>query len=168
MPYGYNQFANESNKASPPSGGFNLADFMSKYSQGGGLFGLGDIATGGLFSAGSSLLGGLGGLLGGKSDSEKRGDEVYNLAKNRMGQSVLDPDQYLADYKRSMLPEWNRSGEAINRRLGLDSGAAQSDLAYRRQSDEGGFLLNMKAKADQLKNQNDNMLLQLMSQFGER
>ena len=44
MPYGYMVGANESNKKQPSSGGFSLEDFMSKFSQGGGLFGLGDTA----------------------------------------------------------------------------------------------------------------------------
>jgi len=136
--------------------------FMQTFGKGGGLFGLGDTATGGLFSAGSSLLGGLAGLLGGESWGEKQAKKVSNLAQNRLGQDVLQPEQYMAEYKRAMLPEMNRSAEALNRRLGLDSGAAQSDLMFKMQAPLAQFMLNAKMQNDQLKSQNDNMLLQLM------
>jgi len=133
---------------------------------GGGLFGLGDLATGGLFSMGGSLLGGLASLFGGDSPTEKRAKETYNLAKNRMGQNVIEPEQYLADYKRAMMPEMNRSAEKINTRMGLDSGAAQSQLLYDMQAPLASFLLNAKMKNDVLKSQNDNMLMQLMASLG--
>ena len=149
------------------SGGQDWMEFLSKLGSGGGLFGLGDVATGGMFSAGSSLLGGLAGLLRGESKAEKRGNEVYNIAKNQMGQDVLDPDQYLAEYYRAIAPELNMIAEGANKRLGLDSGAAQGALAGQRQSLISRFYLDTLQQNAQLKSMRDQNLLALMAQFAE-
>ena len=94
-------------------------------------------------AAGGSLLGGLAGLLAGPSESQKRSRDIFNLAQNRLGQSVLDPTQYLAQYSQSLAPMFNRQAEGINRRLGLDSGAAQSALARSQQSTLSGILADL-------------------------
>lgn len=148
-------------------GGF--ANFMKMYQdsmKGGGLFGLGDVATGGLLGAGTTLLTGLAGLLGGKSDAEKRSEKTFNLAQNRLGQDVLHPDQYFADYFRAMAPRFNQQADSITRRLGLDAGVAQGELANSQQSSFAQFLLGAKQQNDILKSQRDNMLLQLMGSLG--
>ena len=148
------------------SGGSSSNDALSKllaqFGGGGGLFGLGDLASGGLLSAGGALFGGIAGLLGGKSDAEKRSEKVFNLAQNRMGQDVLHPEQYMADYRRATAGENNRQAERINQRLGLDSGAAQTDIAFRQQDSLAQFMLNSKMQADILKSKKDDMLLALM------
>ena len=111
---------------------------------------------------GKSILGGLGGLLfGGKERA--RTDEIYNLAKNRIGQNVINPDQYLAQYQQALAPRFNMQAEGINRRLGLDSGVAQAELGSQMQAPLAQFLLQAKQQNDILKNQNDNGLLQLMA-----
>lgn len=133
---------------------------------GGGLFGLSDAATGGLLSFGSSLLGGLGGLLMGESEGEKRSRKTFNLAENRLGQNVLNPEQYLADFQRATAERFNQQAEGINRRLNLDSGVAQGALAESQQGTIADFLLNAKMQNDVLKSRNDNMLLQLMASLG--
>ncbi len=140
-----------------------------------GLFGLGDVATGGLFSAGGAFLGGLGRLLGGKSEQEKfaeesrgRAEQVFNLARNRLGQSPFEPEQFLAEFKRSQAGENQRTSELINRRLGLDVGAAQTDIAAKSQSSIAQFLLQAKLRNAELKSRNDNFLLQLMGSLGGR
>jgi len=148
------------------TGSGSIPGVMGMLGGGGGLFGLGDLATGGLFSFGSGLLGGLGSLFGGKSDSEKRADKVFSLAQNRLGQDVLNPDQYLADYMRTMAPKFNMQGETMNRRLGLDSGVAQGELAHMMDSELAGFLLNAKMQNDQLKSQRDDSLMNLMAMLG--
>jgi hypothetical protein len=117
---------------------------------------------------GSTLLGGLGSLLGGKSDAEKRSEKVFGMAQNRMGQNVLDPEQYMADYYRAMAPQFGRSAQRAETRLGLDSGAATSDLMYNMQAPLAQFMLNAKMENDKLKSQNDNMLMQIMASLGGR
>ena len=131
-----------------------------------GLFGLGDVATSGLLGFGGSLLGGLAGLVKGPSQAQKSAREVFNLAQNRMGQSVIDPDQYLADFMRMMGPRWNAEASAMDRRLGLDSGIAQGELARSRQSGISQFMLNAKKEADILKMQRDQSLMALMAEVG--
>lgn len=118
---------------------------------------------GAIANVGGTLLSGLGSLFGGESPEEKRAKKTYSLAKNRLGQSVLEPEQYLADYMRALAPQQNRQAERINQRLGLDSGAAQTDLAFKMQAPIAQFLLNAKQQNDVLTSQNDNMLLQLMA-----
>ena len=149
-----------------------------------GLFGLGDVATGGLFTAGGSLLGGLAGLFRGKSDLEQLQEDMlrqqmaaagqgsrmrqsaFNLAQNRLGQSVLEPEQYLADYMRSLTPTFNRQAEAVNKRLGLDSGVAQGELARSREFKIADWFWQMKAEGDRLRAVQDNSLIALMAQLG--
>lgn len=145
---------------------YGLGELM-KILGGGGFFGLGDIATGGLITGASALLGGLGGLLAGKSDAQKNAGKVFNLAQNRLGQSVLNPDQYLADYQRASRERNQAVGERINKQFGLDSGVAQSEMAYRMESPLAQFMLQSKQQADALKSQNDNMLLSLMGQLSQ-
>lgn len=118
---------------------------------------------GGLVSSfGGQLLGGLGSLIGGKSQSQKSAKETYNLAKNRLGQNVLDPNQYMASYQQALAPQFNMQAEGINRRLGLDSGVAQAELGSRQQAPLAKFYLDTKVQNDQLKSQFDNQLLSLM------
>lgn len=111
---------------------------------------------------GKNLLGGLGGLLFGGQE-RARTNEIYNLAKNRLGQNVINPDQYLAQYQQTLAPRFNMQAEGINRRLGLDSGVAQAELGSQMQAPLAQFLLQAKQQNDILKNQNDNGLLQLMA-----
>lgn len=113
---------------------------------------------------GGDLLGGLTSWLGG-SGQRARKKEVYNLAKNRIGQSVLDPQQYLADYYRSMSPQFNQRANAVNQRLGLDSGVAQAEIGSSMESSLASFLLQAKQQNDILKSQRDDQLLQLMAQL---
>jgi len=115
---------------------------------------------------GGKVLEGIGGLIGGPSAGEKRAEKTFNLAKNRLGQDVLDPSQYLADYMRSLAPQFNRDAAGVSARLGLDSGLAQQELASGRQSQISDFFFKGKMLNDQLKAQQDNMLLSLMAQLG--
>ena len=161
-----------------------LSKMMALFGGGGGMFGLGDLATGGLFSAGGAALSGLAGLFGGPSEQEKgmkaqrlgredayqtsksRTGDVFSMAKNRMGQSPLDPNQYLADYMQSMAPMFNKDANRLGSTLGLDSGMAQGAMMEKQQSSIAQFMLNAKMQSDVLKGQNDNMLMQLMSGLG--
>lgn len=137
-----------------------------KQGGGGGLFGLGDFGTMGLMSLGGNLLGGVAGLLAGETEQEKRGKKVFRLAENRLGQDVLNPDQYLADFYRSQVPEWNRMGENVGKRLGLDSGVAQGAMIDMIQPSIAKFMMNAKMQNDMLTSQQDSMLLSLMAGLG--
>jgi hypothetical protein len=133
------------------------------FSQPTGLAGFLGGPVGGLVtSLGGDILGGLGSLIGGKSQAQKSARDVYNLAKNRLGQNVLDPNQYMASFQQSMAPRFNQQADSINRRLGLDSGVAQAELGSQMQAPLAGFYLDTKVKNDQLKAQFDNQLLSLM------
>ena len=143
------------------SGGDAFSTFMASFAGSGG----NPLVAAGI-TAGGELLGDLAGLLRGETDAQKRAGKTFSLAENRLGQDVLKPEQYLADYMRTLLPQFNREAESINTRLGLDSGVAQGALAESRQSQIGSFLLDAKMQNDVLKSRNDNMLLNLMGSLG--
>ena len=86
-------------------------------------------------SFGTSLLGGVAGLLQGPSEEEKylqerrrRGTEAFSLIKNRLAQTGNEPEQYLAQFMRATQEQRSREAEGINSRLGLDSGVAQGEM----------------------------------------
>lgn len=107
------------------------------------------------------LLGGLAGLFRGPSESQKRSRAIGDLALNRLGQSVLDPSQFLAQYAQSLAPQFNQQAESINRRLGLDSGLAQGALARHQQSTLSGILADLTRFNAQATAQQDLGLLNL-------
>ncbi len=144
-------------------GGFEALLAALQGGAGAGLFGLGDVATGGLLSGGTALLGGLSGLLQGESAAEKRQGKVFNLAQNRLGQDVLNPDQYLADFMRLQQERAGQVGERVNRQFGLDAGVGQSEFLRSTEPAIAQFMLQAKQQADVLKSQNDNALLSLMA-----
>jgi hypothetical protein len=111
-------------------------------------------------------LGGIGDLLSGPSESQKKARSVYGLAQNRLGQSVLDPTQYMAQYAQSLAPMFNRQAEGINARLGLDSGLAQQAMARGQQSSLSGILADLSKFNAQATANRDMGLLQLMLQAG--
>jgi len=146
-------------------GGGGMSDIWKFLSASGGS-GFSPLSMG--MNFGGQLLGGIAGLLRGKSDSQKAAKSIYGLAKNRMGQNVIDPSQYMAEYMRSMLPEWNRSAQALDKRLGLDSGVAAGALAESRESSIANFLLQAKMMNDQLKSRNDQFYMSLMGDMAGR
>lgn len=130
---------------------------------GGGLFGLGDVATGGLLSAGGALVGGLAGLVKGKSQAEKNREKVFNLAQNRLNQPVTDPQQGLAEFMRLQQERAGAIGERVNRQFGLDTGVGQSEFLRSSEPAIAQFMLQAKQQADILNAQNQNQLLALMA-----
>lgn len=177
--YGYpnlSMFPGGQNPFALGSGNLSTGYYPGTNQQGGGLsqtgvnVGLGMMPfnplLGGAIAAGSSLLGGLGKLIGGPSAGEKRKRETYSMAKGELGKSVIDPNRYMADYQRYMLPQFNRQAEMINRRLGLDTGVGQSELAYNMQAPLAGFRWQSMQRADELKNARDMALYRLMASLG--
>lgn len=55
-----------------------------------------------------------------------------------------------ADVQRSQMPEVQRYGEIVNKRLGLDSGVAQGDLMHRLVSTNAGIRANLGMQGIQL------------------
>lgn len=141
------------------SSGPGLGAMMGMFSKG-----MNPLLSAGL-SFGTSLLGGLGSLIGGNPERDYR-MKVANLAQNRLGQNVLDPQQYMADYMRSQAPRWNQDNAAIDQRLGLDSGAAQSERMGLMEAPLAQFMLQAKQQNDVMKSQRDQNLLSLMASLG--
>jgi len=139
-----------------------------KASAAGGLFGLGDFTSMGLLGLGGDLFKALGSLLGGESEGEKRAKKTFKMAQNRLGQSPLDPNQYLADFMRSMVPEWNQQGENIAKRTGLDSGVAQGAIIDAIQPDLARFMFQANIQNDMARYQGDQALLSLMASLSGR
>ena len=117
---------------------------------------------------GGSLLGGLSNLLSGPSQAQRSARSVFNLAQNRLGQSVLDPSQYLAQYMQALAPRFTQQSERIGSRLGLDSGLAQKALAGQQQSTLSGVLADLEKFNAQATANQDMGLLQLMLNAGAR
>lgn len=137
---------------------------------GGGALGAGASAAmmanpwlGAAIGFGVPLLQGLAGLVQGESWQSKNKKQVFKLMQNRLGQSVLDPSQYMNDMQRAMAPKLNRQGEAINKRLGLDSGVAQGELAYQASFPLMEYFAQAKMMDAQMRTQRDMALLQSMA-----
>ncbi|MHC4463782.1 MAG: hypothetical protein ACYS30_20475 [Planctomycetota bacterium] len=163
MPNGHGFSASDNTSKSNVS---DLEKLLGLFGKGGGIFGLSNPLSAGLLVGGSELLKGLGGLIGGKSDEEKRREEVFNLARNRLSQAPTDPEQYVAQFKQAQAPQQRRRAATIEKRLGLDVGTAQGELAASQNEVLANFLLNAKMRADELKSQKENFLLSLMGQLG--
>lgn len=115
-----------------------------------------------LLQTGGSLLGGLAGLFRGPTQAQKSARSVFSLAQNRLGQSVLDPQQYLAQYMQSLAPKFNRQAEGVGKRLGLDSGVAQGEMMRFQQPMQAGILADLNIQNAQLSAQRDMSLLATM------
>lgn len=136
-------------------GGFDLESLMAMLKP------TNPLVSAGL-SAGGALAGGIGDLLTGPSEGEKKARDVYGMAKNKLGQSVLDPDQYLADYMRALAPQVNKKSAAIAKRTGMDSGVASGALWDVQSSTLSGLMAEMK-KFNAVQTANQDMgLMRLM------
>jgi len=144
----------------------SLDELMEALKPGKGLFGLGDVATGGLLGMGGSLLGGIGSLLGGDSAGEKKLKQTYGLLQNRLGGDVLNPEQYMANYHRSNAERWGREDEAGAKRVGMDSFLFHNASKGRRDRDALNYFGGMSAQGDMLKSQQDMMILRQMAGIG--
>lgn len=144
--------------------GYNMGGGQQPSAGGGGswLTNMNPLVGSSLLNMAGGLAGGLAGLFRGKSDSQKRSGQVFGLAQNRLGQSVLDPQQYLAQYMRSLAPKFNKQAEGIGKRLGLDAGVAQGEMARSQQSTLSGLLANLSKFNAQMSTQRDMNLLQIM------
>jgi len=142
------------------SGGNGLAGLLGLFG-GLGTGGMGFLPTLGL-QFGGSLLKGLSGLLGGKSDAEKRAEQVFALAKNRLGQSVLEPEQFMAQYQRSLAPQFTQEREKFAKMAGIESPWAFGEYARNKESTLSGLLAKLNMLNAQLTTQKDLGLLSTM------
>ena len=132
-----------------------------------GLFGLGDVATGGLLGLGTSLLGGIGGLLQGKTDAQKQAGMSIKEFQNMLGQDVINPEADIAAIQRSQRPGLSASAQRLDRRFGLDSGVAAGELAHQQQSGLASALLGLRQQNNQLTASRDSQLRSLIAQLGQ-
>jgi len=106
--------------------------FQAPGTSGGG--GLSDLMQSALLQGGGGLAMGLVNLLRGPTTAQKSSQKVFNLAQNRLGQSVMDPNQYLAQYNRALRPQFTQQAEGIGKRLGFESGQGWGEMAKNQQS----------------------------------
>jgi len=154
--YGYNMGGGQSSGGGQQSGG-----------GGNWLSNMNPLLGSSLLNMGGSLLGGLAGLFRGPSQSQKSSRQVFNLAQNRLGQSVMDPQQYLAQYMRSLAPKFNQQAEGVSKRLGLDSGVAQGEMMRFQQPMLSGLLADLNKFNAQMSTQRDMDLFNIMSQSAQ-
>lgn len=98
--------------------------------QGGGGFFSNPLAQAMGLGFGGSLLGGLGSMLGGESEQEKRSKQMYRMGLSEMNnqRDIINPMQYAQQSYNASLPMMNRQAGQIGKRLNLDSGVAQGAL----------------------------------------
>lgn len=146
------------------SGG-GLGDLLNQLQNNKGLFGLGDVATGGLLGFGTSLLSGIGSALSGPTRSQKEARNLLGEFRNAIGQDVFNPDSDIAAIQRAQMPQLQANAQRLERRFGLDSGVAQGQLAYDQSSGLANALLALRQQNNQLKASRDSQLRSLMAQL---
>lgn len=146
----YNQYNKKQDDA--------FGSIMNMFGQDQSFLGLSNPAITGI-STGLNLLSG---LFQGDTFQEKQAKKVAGLAENRLGQSVLHPEQYLADFMRVFTERQKNIGGRVDKQFGLDSGVGASELFKQTEPTLAQFMLQAKQRNDELTAQNDNVLLQLM------
>lgn len=119
------------------------------------------LATLGL-TFGPPLLSALGSLFGGKSQSQKNSQNVFNLASGMRGKQVFDPNAIFGKLQQGLQPTFAADAEAVSKRLGLSSGVAQGELAGRRHSMLSELFGKIQMESLQAQSQRDLQLLQIM------
>ena len=125
----------------------------------------------GIVTGGANVLAQLAGRLFDTRDPE-RIKRLIAYLQQRMGRDVISGGEQRNISNRlyySRMPEFNRMGESVNQRLGLDSGLAQGELARGMQSQRFGFDADLAMKNRELTSQRDlgysNILAQLESRL---
>ena len=151
----------------PTAGGLNMGgsgqggefeSFMKMFGQGQSFLGMSNPAVAGV----STGLGMIGNFLQGETFQEKQAKKVAGLAENRLGQSVLNPDQYLSDFMRVFQERQNTIGQNVDEQFGLDTGVGASEMFKQTEPFLAQFMMQARQRNDELTASNDNMLLQLM------
>ncbi len=128
--------------------------------------GLLELLAPGIGTFAGGMLGGLGKLLGGKSESEKRKEKVFGMAQSQFGQEVFDPNQFMSDIQRQLRPQVKRRGEIMEKQLGLDVGVAQGELFSELFEAMSSKMIGLKTSAAQAKASRDMQLLSIMASLG--
>lgn len=110
---------------------------------------------------GGSLLQGLGGLFPSEADRKKK--ETYGLAKSNLNRDVYDVNSYMSQILGVLRPEINKRGAAVDKKFGLDSGAGQGEFMSQFMDAVAPQMFQIKQRNDELKSNNNNLLLQIMS-----
>jgi len=118
-----------------------------------------------LAQTGGSLLGGLGSYLGGGAD-RKRKEQLWRLLKTQYNQPGISQQQiqsFIPTMQASLAPSLNRLGRGVSTRLGLDSGAAQGEIARQSYGGLAQMLGGVQQKAMFSNAQRQQELLRLMT-----
>jgi hypothetical protein len=115
-----------------------------------------------------SVLGGIGGLFAGKSDDEKRREDMYNRLKGMLGQTQqpINTGAYLNRVQGSLAPQLNQIAGRASQRVGLDSGAAQGEIARANYGALQGAGAQYQMQGEQMQQQKLMQLLQMMAGLG--
>ncbi len=120
-----------------------------------GLFGLGDVATGGLLGLAQGGLGAIGSLLSGPSQGEKNLQFTFKELQNQLGQTQLDPNQFLAQFMRENKERFDLADERQAARTGQDSFLTAAGNAQRREQASLNERGRLAVLAPQLQSQHD-------------
>lgn len=102
------------------------------------------------------------------SGDRKRILRFAEMLKSRMGQDIIDPQRQRAIVQQlynANAPERNRNAEMINKRLNLDSGVAQGELANQAQQSYAGLAGNLALQNESMKFNRDNQYQQMIQQI---
>ncbi len=119
----------------------------------------------GIGTLAGGLLSGIGGLLKGPSEGEKAREKLRGLIENRLGQSAINPRQFYGDVLQRLVPRLTRRAGQIERRLGLDVGAAQGELLGDFFEQAQRQMFDIQRWAAQLNTQQEMAKLQMLSQL---
>jgi hypothetical protein len=153
---------------SPPPLTFDNANFSSLSGGRGssiGGRGMDPVIGSALIAGGSELLGSLASRIFGSGD-RKRLRRFDQFLQGQYGQEVFSPQdqQRIFGYlRKAQSPSFNFASQGINKRLGLDSGVAQGELARLMQSTEFGTRADLAQLGTRLRAQRDNTILGLRS-----
>jgi len=147
----------------PPSEqpGFGMEELSKMFQPG-----LLELLAPGIGTFAGGIMGGLGKLIGGKSEQEKRRGKVFGMAESKLGQEVFDPNQFMADIQRQLAPQVKRRGEIMEKQLGLDVGVAQGELFSELFEAMSSKMIGLKTTAAQAKASRDAQLLSIMASLG--
>ncbi len=123
------------------------------------------IVTGSLIQGGAGFLESIADQIFGGGDRRRR-EEFLRMLQERMGRDVISPQRQRTlafQAERAGEPQRQRFAEQINRRLGLDTGAAQGEL-LRFQTEQGAqFRQQLGLEAERLRAQADRTNLGLQA-----
>ena len=115
-----------------------------------------------LITTGGQLLGGLGGLIGGPSKSQRMSRNIFDIASEERNKQPFNPQTIFQNLQYGLEPQFQEQAQGLSKRLGLSSPLAQAGLAKQRQSAMAQLFGQIQMQSLAQQSQRDLQLLNLM------